>query len=214
MGKQNVIELDTEFVCDACKKSFSDENSLQRHRLSHSGVKFQCKFCKISFTTALAWKKHEISHEDVKFKWAICDESFQTDKSLASHNKKAHEKAEKDEKSPKAKTNFCEFCDFSTAYKSNLKKHVETMHAKKEKDNLHGSGDEVLELPQNSTEVSEEEKVEATDESSLAGYNEEATSGEAEDDVINQSTKLTALLSDWDNGSKDSMEDNVEDSVE
>jgi len=194
---KEVIELgDSEFNCETCHKSFSDESSLLRHKISHISNKFQCKFCKIIFSCFLTWKKHENSHEDTQIKCAICEETFKTEKSLNSHNKKNHEKVEKDEKTPKAKTNFCEFCDFSTGYKHSLKHHMEAKHSKKKAtDTVESSGLSVIDLLYG-TKNEDEENVESMDVDE--DTNPWSPSCIEDDLSVKKPTKVEVLTADWD----------------
>ena len=51
-----------QFKCDLCKKSYDDEETLKRHRETHSGGDFKCKECDKTFTSLFARSRHQKNH--------------------------------------------------------------------------------------------------------------------------------------------------------
>ena len=51
-----------QFKCDLCKKSYDDEETLKRHKETHSGGEFKCGECDKTFTTLRARSRHQKNH--------------------------------------------------------------------------------------------------------------------------------------------------------
>ena len=51
-----------QFKCDLCKKSYDDEETLKRHRETHSGGDFKCEECDKTFTSLFAHSRHQKNH--------------------------------------------------------------------------------------------------------------------------------------------------------
>lgn len=114
------------FKCEICTKSFSLQNTLKIHKLTHSGEKpFKCESCNESFILSSILKTHQLIHVKKKrFICLICDLSFDK-KSIFRKHKVSHigEKPFK-----------CKFCNRTFVFKYNQNRH-ELIHCKNRKTN-------------------------------------------------------------------------------
>lgn len=85
------------FSCTKCKASFSMVSDLNRHVLSHTGVKpFKCKQCGVAFTRKSSLNKHERIHTGEKpYACKDCGRCFAYRYQINRH-KAGHENSEQD----------------------------------------------------------------------------------------------------------------------
>ncbi|XP_068236538.1 zinc finger protein 665-like [Palaemon carinicauda] len=108
--------LNQKFTCDKCGQSFSTESYLQKHILSHSGVRpYTCVDCGKTFLSASHRNQHRrMRHSPVKlYQCSFCGKRFKT-KDLMTY----HENNHRGEKPFK-----CEICGYATAYKNTYYAH-------------------------------------------------------------------------------------------
>lgn len=75
------------FLCNFCGKNYTRKNGLERHILSHSGIKpFECKECGKSYITKDTLKTHLLTHTGIKaHKCTVCQKSFTQSSHLSYH---------------------------------------------------------------------------------------------------------------------------------
>ncbi|KAK2159716.1 hypothetical protein LSH36_147g01008 [Paralvinella palmiformis] len=79
--------------CSVCCKSFSNRDSLKKHRNAHFGIyRYQCKFCDKGLFNPDDLISHESWHTGVMpFRCHICNASFRYKRVLRCHMLKAHQ---------------------------------------------------------------------------------------------------------------------------
>ncbi|XP_064096702.1 zinc finger protein 607-like [Macrobrachium nipponense] len=108
--------LNQKFTCDKCGQSFSTESYMQKHILSHSGIRpYTCVDCGKTFLSASHRNQHRrICHSPVKmYQCSFCGKRFKT-KDLMNY----HESNHRGEKPFK-----CEVCGYATAYRNTYYAH-------------------------------------------------------------------------------------------
>jgi len=82
------------FTCDQCFKTYTDPNSLARHKLAHKDIRpHKCRFCPKGFKTKPQLKIHERTHTGEKpYACSTCSDRFVTASQLKSHFLHRHEK--------------------------------------------------------------------------------------------------------------------------
>lgn len=77
-------------LCNYCGKNYTRKNGLDRHMLTHSGVKpFECKECGKRYITKDTLKTHLLTHTGVKaHKCEVCNKSFVQSSHLGYHMKR------------------------------------------------------------------------------------------------------------------------------
>ncbi|XP_044756622.1 zinc finger protein 28-like [Coccinella septempunctata] len=80
------------FVCSTCKKSFMRKRELDRHILTHTGMKpFKCTRCDKSFGRKDKLVRHMRIHDvNKQFSCDMCEETFSRKESLTQHQKVYH----------------------------------------------------------------------------------------------------------------------------
>nr|XP_023016456.1 zinc finger protein 436-like [Leptinotarsa decemlineata] len=75
------------FLCNYCGKNYTRKNGLERHILSHTGVKpFECKECGKCYITKDTLKTHLLTHTGIKaHKCKVCQKSFTQSSHLSYH---------------------------------------------------------------------------------------------------------------------------------
>ncbi|KAG5884491.1 hypothetical protein JTB14_001286 [Gonioctena quinquepunctata] len=75
------------FLCNYCGKNYTRKNGLERHILSHTGVKpFECKECGKCYITKDTLKTHFLTHTGIKaHKCKVCQKSFTQSSHLSYH---------------------------------------------------------------------------------------------------------------------------------
>ncbi|CAG9857348.1 unnamed protein product [Phyllotreta striolata] len=75
------------FLCNFCGKNYTRKNGLDRHMLSHSGVKpFECRECGKCYITKDTLKTHMLTHSGIKaHKCTVCEKSFTQSSHLSYH---------------------------------------------------------------------------------------------------------------------------------
>lgn len=73
-----VIKGKRKFLCNYCGKNYTRKNGLDRHIMSHTGVKpFECKECGKRYITKDTLKTHILIHTGIKtHKCEVCQKSF------------------------------------------------------------------------------------------------------------------------------------------
>jgi len=76
------------FTCLTCEKKYMSKRDLTHHEKVHSGIKsFQCKTCEKPFRTGNKLRRHEVIHtQEMKFNCSLCGKGFNQ-----RTNKNAHE---------------------------------------------------------------------------------------------------------------------------
>lgn len=108
------------FKCEICTKSFSLQNTLKIHKLTHSGEKpFKCEICDESFILSSILKTHQLTHQlkqhikKKRYICSICEKTFESLKTFQKH-KTSH---------VGSKTFKCNSCNRKFAFKVHLVKH-------------------------------------------------------------------------------------------
>lgn len=103
------------FLCNYCGKNYTRKNGLERHILSHTGVKpFQCRECGKSYTTKDTLKTHLLTHSGVKaYKCEVCKKLF-TQSSHLSYHMRRH---------AGEKPHVCSFCSKAFLSSYHLERH-------------------------------------------------------------------------------------------
>lgn len=103
------------FLCNYCGKNYTRKNGLERHILSHTGVKpFECRECGKRYTTKDTLKTHLLTHTGVKaYKCEICQKSF-TQSSHLSYHMRRH---------AGEKPHVCSFCGKGFLSSYHLERH-------------------------------------------------------------------------------------------
>ncbi|OXA44971.1 zinc finger protein 486 [Folsomia candida] len=110
------------FRCTLCRRTFETRVQLEAHISSHT--RYKCATCLKSFARIRDMKLHEATHleksaRDV-LQCPLCPETFLTRRGLQGHVRVVHEN----------QRNYpCTFCDKRFSQTSNLKRHVEAVHA-------------------------------------------------------------------------------------
>lgn len=74
------------YVCDVCKKSYKNKNTLKAHQLTHGEKKFLCSECGKDFVTKAALESHQKVHTKEKpHTCGICNKSFAYTGSFDTH---------------------------------------------------------------------------------------------------------------------------------
>ena len=60
--RRHMLIHERDHKCDVCMKSFEDEETLKRHRETHSGGEFKCEECDKTFTSLFARSRHQKNH--------------------------------------------------------------------------------------------------------------------------------------------------------
>ncbi|KAK7062978.1 hypothetical protein SK128_027689 [Halocaridina rubra] len=110
------------YKCDKCDQSFSTESYMNKHRLSHLGVRpYTCVECGKSYLSASHLNQHyRMRHTMTKsFQCYMCGSCYRTKNQL-----KYHENNHRGEKPYK-----CEICGYATAYKNTLYAHRKKRHS-------------------------------------------------------------------------------------
>ncbi|CAH1980877.1 unnamed protein product [Acanthoscelides obtectus] len=89
-GKGNHLKGKRMFLCNFCGKNYTRKNGLDRHILSHTGVKpFECKECGKRYITKDTLKTHILTHTGIKaFKCQLCGKNFTQSSHLSYHMKR------------------------------------------------------------------------------------------------------------------------------
>lgn len=76
--KGKAIKGKRKFLCNYCGKNYTRKNGLDRHIMSHTGIKpFECKECGKCYITKDTLKTHILIHAGIKrYKCKICQKSF------------------------------------------------------------------------------------------------------------------------------------------
>ena len=82
------------YKCDDCELSTNWKQSMDRHKLTHSGEKpFKCDICNYATTTSSALKRHKLTHSREKpFKCDIFSYATNQKGHLNTHKKRRHNK--------------------------------------------------------------------------------------------------------------------------
>lgn len=73
-------------VCDICKKSYKNKNTLKTHQLTHGEKRFLCSECGKGFVTKAALDSHQKVHTKEKpHTCGICNKSFAYTGSFDTH---------------------------------------------------------------------------------------------------------------------------------
>ena len=103
------------FLCDFCKKEFTTNSNLTRHKLLHTGKKpHKCDICYTTFSQSCHLNSHKRTHTgDRPYKCDVCDNAFSRISNLKRHRRKhTHEKPYQ-----------CNVCEKTFSDSSNLKQH-------------------------------------------------------------------------------------------
>ncbi|XP_028133185.1 zinc finger and SCAN domain-containing protein 31-like [Diabrotica virgifera virgifera] len=113
--KGRVLKGKRRFLCNYCGKNYTRKNGLERHILSHSGIKpFECKECGKCYITKDTLKTHLLTHTGIKaHKCTVCQKSF-TQSSHLSYHMRRH-KGEK--------PHTCTFCGKAFLSSYHLERH-------------------------------------------------------------------------------------------
>ena len=80
------------YKCDDCELSTNWKQSMDRHKLTHSGEKpFKCDICNYATTQSSNLKTHKLTHSGEKpFKCDICNYATTSSRGLKSHKTRNH----------------------------------------------------------------------------------------------------------------------------
>ena len=131
------------YVCDFCKRSYSNITSLNYHKESHKPnlEKYVCNECGLQFSAEFNLLRHRNAfHGDrsqtEKIKCKKCGECFSLTTNLMRHLKEKHNKKSTNldfvENLDQTEEFECEFCDSKFRRKSNMIRHILHVHTKKE----------------------------------------------------------------------------------
>ena len=113
------------WICEICKKEFSQYGPLSVHRKNHYETNVDCAVCKKTFANGLTLRDHiQRVHSKNFKKCPVCHKEttyFDYNSHVKKHsNKKAIHK--------------CIFCDYTTDIKGNLKIHISKRHLRENSD--------------------------------------------------------------------------------
>jgi len=127
----NYEVIDDIYKCKYCDKECANRANIKKH-LSEKhkiGAKFKCEFCNKLFSFNNTLQKHKRSHTHEKeFFCEECGEGFVYKEKLIRHKRNVHLPPEEKEK---LKKEMCQICGFSCYFKSKLKVHMEIHNSKK-----------------------------------------------------------------------------------
>lgn len=111
-------------VCRDCKKVFSSEKNLRRHRITHGDrSSFTCNICGAGFNSKVYLTTHLLRHGDRKFICVICKMKFKR-KDLLSRHIKIHQKGKRLECPFKERLGCCKNFTRSDKLKLHIKSHT------------------------------------------------------------------------------------------
>ncbi|CAG9863237.1 unnamed protein product [Phyllotreta striolata] len=112
---QNIRIRGIKYLCNICKKTFSQSSSLSRHMAIHGTEKYECNMCEKSFSLMSYLKRHRLHHTgEGKYQCNYCEKRFTQSSSLKNHleihvgEKKYH----------------CKFCKKSFTLKDYMNRHL------------------------------------------------------------------------------------------
>ena len=120
----------SKLICTACGKTFSNVQNKNKHYLHQHVInkkKYKCYTCDIEFNYKDNMEKHKTFKH---YKCEICDKTYILYKKV-SHIKKFHnfEQHLMDQKLKKKRLFYnCHICSLSIGSKSNLSKHIKSIH--------------------------------------------------------------------------------------
>ncbi|XP_036375064.1 zinc finger and BTB domain-containing protein 14-like [Megalops cyprinoides] len=120
---EKLHSADRPFICEICTKAFTTQAHLKEHLKIHTGFKpYRCDVCGKSFIRAPDLKKHERVHSNERpFGCQMCDKAFKHKSHL-----KDHERRHRGEK-----PFVCGSCTKAFAKASDLKRHENNMHSER-----------------------------------------------------------------------------------
>ncbi|XP_015597519.1 hypermethylated in cancer 2 protein isoform X2 [Cephus cinctus] len=127
------------FPCDLCPKRYPDQNSLARHRKTHTGDRpFQCLECHKNFPTSTALRRHLTLHnpQSRPLPCIYCGRRFLEKASLAKH--------EQSHLAGDQRTHTCDICHKSFMHASDLNLHKKNHDPDKKFDCEQGANEEIL----------------------------------------------------------------------
>ena len=90
------------FNCETCGKSFSEAYKLRRHLLVHAGIKmFPCDLCEKSYTRNDHLKRHKHEQHFQNFTCEVCSQEFDDKRALSNHRRIHNPQALKDANKPR-----------------------------------------------------------------------------------------------------------------
>ena len=113
------------WICEICKKEFSQYGPLSIHRKNHYDTNVDCSVCKKTLSNGSTLKSHiqQVHPTNVK-ECPICQKKV-TYFAYTKHVKRHSNKQTKQK---------CIFCDYTTEQKGNLKKHISRIHLRENSD--------------------------------------------------------------------------------
>ncbi|XP_059179729.1 zinc finger protein 501-like isoform X2 [Physella acuta] len=115
-----------ELACDICNKVFKRTENLNRHKLSHSGVRnHKCTICGLSFTEKGSLTRHTKSQHDQLRPHVchICGRGFTRKILVRKHIERCHDNKKGEELKEKSQYFKCKLCD-KLLRRSGLRHHV------------------------------------------------------------------------------------------
>jgi len=114
------------FACEECGKRFGRQDSLVKHRLTHTKEKnYVCEFCSRPFSQSSNLIKHrktkhlDVARESYRFKCIECSGRYYSRKELAKHIKISHDKI---------KDHRCVICDARFGGRAVVRRHLKKVH--------------------------------------------------------------------------------------
>ena len=107
--------------CNECDKYFKCKGALNAHvRIVHERPDFTCNICGETRKSKAGFEDHLLKHknEEETVKCPECEKYFHTTYKMKQHLRAIHKKDKM----------LCSQCDYSCAEKSNLKRHIQTVH--------------------------------------------------------------------------------------
>ena len=128
--KDEKLDL-TNFICDICKRKFTNYRAFGNHKLKHDTRTFTCLNCGIQLLGIKKFCDHM-----QRYKFVTC---HICGKDIKSRKKYRHFKTcliKKEKGKPKREELFCNFCNYKTMDSFNMKRHS-NLHIKKSCNDCH-----------------------------------------------------------------------------
>lgn len=84
-------EIKNGFKCSICDKTYTNKQTLRRHKYSHLEKKFICKVCSYAFSHQYKLNAHMFRHTGLQeYPCIVCSEKYTQPLSLENHLRKKH----------------------------------------------------------------------------------------------------------------------------